>query len=146
MTKKKKEKTDDKIEKIVATSQLGLLEARDFMSRDVMVVQEGYSIKTAIEILKIHKVSGAPVIAASGELIGIISSYDLLLQASSTDLYSPISYTKNVLSVNESTPLKEILILLYKKKFRRFPVVNNKKKVTGVVSRIDVLSKILKDN
>ena len=144
MTKKKKEKINDKIESFVASTKIGLLKAKEFMSRDVMVVQKGYSIKTAIEILKVHKISGAPVIAASGELIGIISSYDLLLQASSNDLQSPITYTEKVYSIKEDTPLKEILILLYQKKYRRFPVVNEKNKVTGVVSRIDVLSKILK--
>jgi IMP dehydrogenase len=132
------------LEKFVASSRAGRLEAREFMSRDVMVVQEGYSIKTAIEILKVHKISGAPVILPSGELIGIISSYDLLIQASVNELHSAIKFNTNVFSIKEDTTLKEIVIILYKKKFRRIPVVNSKNKVIGIVSRIDVLSKILK--
>jgi CBS domain-containing protein len=137
-------KDQDNIQQFVASSKAGNIEARDFMSRDVMVVQKGYSIKTAIEILKVHKISGAPVIKPSGELIGIISSYDLLLQASAYDLQSPIKYNETFFSIRETVILKEIVILLYKKKFRRIPVVNEKNKVVGIISRIDVLSKILK--
>ncbi|MBT7609563.1 MAG: CBS domain-containing protein [Bacteriovoracaceae bacterium] len=134
----------NQLEKSVASSKAGRLKAHQFMSRDVMAIQEGYSIKTAIEILKVHKISGAPVIKPTGELIGIISSYDLLIQASVNDLHSSIKFNTNVFSITEEMTLKEIIILLYKKKFRRLPVVNSYNKVTGIVSRIDVLSKILK--
>ena len=134
---------EKKIEKLVEISSVGELKAKDFMSRDVMVVQEGYSIKTAIEILRVHKISGAPVINPTGHLIGILSSYDLLIQASVQDLATGIKYNENVFSIEEDTPLKKIIVLLYQKKYRRLPVVNKDMKVTGIVSRIDVLSKIL---
>lgn len=133
----------DQLDQLVEKAGVGDMEAREFMSRDVMVMQEGYSIKTAIEILRVHKISGAPVIKPTGEIIGIISSYDLLIQASAKNLTSGITFNKNVFFIEEDTPLKKIIVLLYQKKFRRLPVVNKSKKVVGIVSRIDVLSKIL---
>lgn len=143
METKKKDSESEQLDQLVQQAGVGNLQAKEFMSRDVMVMQEGYSIKTAIEILKVHKISGAPVIKPTGQIIGILSSYDLLIQASAKDLTSGITYNKNVFYIEEDTPLKKIIALLYQKKFRRLPVVNKDKKVVGIVSRIDVLSKIL---
>ncbi|MBK9038551.1 MAG: CBS domain-containing protein [Bdellovibrionales bacterium] len=116
---------------------------RDFMSRRVLSIVSGTKIYFAVKMLQTHGISGAPVVDASGSLIGIVSDYDLLLQAATRDVADPLEYNKDVLSVREETPLRDIIIILYKKKFRRLPVVDSTNKVVGIVSRVDVLMELL---
>lgn len=116
---------------------------RDFMSRRVFSIVAGTKIYFAVKMLQTHGISGAPVVDTSGSLIGIVSDYDLLLQAATRDVAGPLQYNKDVLSVREDTPLSDIIVILYKKRFRRLPVVDSTNKVVGIVSRVDVLMELL---
>lgn len=120
--------------------------ARAFMSKSVFSVPEGTKIYNAIKMLSTQKISGAPVVNGARKLVGILSEYDLLIQAATKDLAQPVEYNKKVITVFAETTLKEILILLYNNKvhFRRVPVINSSNEVVGIVSRIDVLNQLLK--
>jgi len=54
-----------------------------------------------------------------------------------------IDYMKDLISVAPDTPLKDVLVLLYKKKIRRIPVVAKDQTVLGIVTRMDVLLKLI---
>lgn len=56
--------------------------ARDLMSRDVLCVYEGWSVKRLADFFVKHNLSGAPVIASDHELVGVVSSKDVLRFAS----------------------------------------------------------------
>lgn len=119
-------------------------EAREFMNKNVMVIQDDFSIQSTIEMLKTHRISGAPVVDTQGKIVGIISEYDLLLQAASKDLKEKIEFNRDIKTILPTTRLKEVLVFFYKNKIRRLPVVDQNKKVRGIISRIDVLAAILK--
>ena len=48
-----------------------------------MVLEENYTIKGTIEIFRVHKISEAPIVDFQKKIIGVISEYDLLIQAAS---------------------------------------------------------------
>lgn len=50
----------------------------DVMTADPMVFDEHLSLRTAAQLLVRHRVQGAPVVAATGALIGVLSEHDLL--------------------------------------------------------------------
>jgi CBS domain-containing protein len=57
--------------------RLGELQAHDIMTGEVIVVREADSIQSAIETLRSGHITGAPVVDASGKLVGILSIRDL---------------------------------------------------------------------
>ncbi len=131
------------LEKKAEDAKISDLSVLDFMSKHVISLVDGTKIFTAIQTLSTHQISGAPVVDSRGRLLGIISEYDLLLQAATKDLSSAMTYSTEVLTLSAEATLREVLVLLYKNKYRRLPVVDQNKKVLGVVSRIDVLNRLI---
>ncbi|HCM39697.1 MAG: hypothetical protein A2070_10995 [Bdellovibrionales bacterium GWC1_52_8] len=114
-----------------------------FMDTSPVFLSPNSSVKHAIQIFSAEKVSGAPVLDATNRLLGMISEYDLLLQAATQDLDSPVSYKTEIIGLKPSDTLKEALVLLYRNKLRRLPVVDQNGVLVGVVSRIDVLNRLV---
>jgi CBS domain-containing protein len=106
-------------------------------------ITEGTKIYTAIQALVSHKVGSAPVVDRSGKLVGVISEHDLLLQTATRDVVEAIHFAKETITVTPETKLKDALILLYKNKVRRIPVIMKDRSVVGVVTRMDVLMKLI---
>lgn len=133
----------DKMKKVAEEKAISEAPAQSFMTKQVLCISVGTRIYFAVKMLQTHRISGAPVVDNSGRLIGIVSDHDLLLQAATKDVSEPIEYRKEVLAIDVDTPLKEVIVHLYKTKYRRLPVIDSTRKVVGVVSRIDVLMKLL---
>jgi len=126
----------------VSKNKLGDIPVSKIMKQKPICLRPNYSIKGTIETFRTHHISGAPVIDEEGKIIGIVSEYDLLIQAAAKTLNSSIDYNKKVFFIKQTTNLKDVLILLYKNKFKRIPVVDDHERVVGSVSRIDVLAYI----
>ena len=58
--------------------RLGALRARDVMTRNLIVIIDSESIEQAIDKLKSHRITGAPVVNDTGKFVGILSMSDLL--------------------------------------------------------------------
>lgn len=121
-------------------AKLGDLSVSLFMNTDHIKLTIENTVKGTIEIFRSHHISGAPVIDVQEKVIGVITEYDLLLQASSKQLSSPIDYQSQVISVYPETTLKEAIMILYKRKLKWMPVINQENYLQGVISRIDVLN------
>jgi CBS domain-containing protein len=57
---------------------LGAVPVADVMTRDLLVLQENESIVDAMALLRQRGVRRAPVVAPNGDLVGIVSTDDLL--------------------------------------------------------------------
>jgi CBS domain-containing protein len=115
------------------------LPVTDFMTRKVIKVRQGDSIRSVIETFKAHNISGAPVVNNDDKLIGLITEYDLLLQAATQDLRTPIHFNSNVFSVPNVATLREVLLVFHKNRYKRVPVIDQNKGLVGIISRIDLL-------
>lgn len=113
------------------------------MDASPIVLSPETSVRTAIVTFNSERISGAPVIDRAGKLLGMVSEFDLLLQAATQDLDSPIAFKKEVLGLRPSDTLKEALMILYKHRIRRLPVVGDNGMLVGVVARIHVLNQIV---
>lgn len=114
-----------------------------FMSKSHVTIQEGSKIFSAIQTLAAHKVGSAPVVNRMNKIIGVISEHDLLIQTATRDVIEPILFTHNPVTVTPETPLKDVLVLLFKRKIHRIPVVMKDFSVVGIVTRMDVLLKLI---
>ncbi len=60
-------------------------QAKDIMSTEVLSVYEGWSVQRLADFFINHNISGAPVIAADHELIGVVSVSDIFHFENSDD-------------------------------------------------------------
>lgn len=140
------------------------MKASDVMTKNVVTVLPGVSIREVAEILVQRGISAVPVVNERGKIVGIVSEGDLL-HRTETDTLEPRSWwlrlltneeilasrfikanarrvedimTRDVVTVEPDTPLAEIATLLEKKHIKRVPVVTHGKLV-GIVSRANLV-------
>jgi CBS domain-containing protein len=129
------------------------------------------SVRDAAKLLLEHRISAVPVVDATGALLGIVSEGDLVrrrdidrddraswwlqIVAEGEDLAPEIlAYirskdrvvrnvmTREVVTVEEETPLAEIARLLEEHRIKRVPVVRQGK-IVGIVRRADLVRALL---
>ena len=112
--------------------------ANDIMTKKVITVSPTTSVKDLAKTLTKNKVSGTPVADKNGKLLGIVSRTDVVAKGGEKvkDIMS-----KDIISVNEETPVEEIANLFTTHKINRVPVLRGKKLV-GIVSRADIVRAI----
>ncbi len=112
--------------------------AKDIMTRDIITVKPNMTVKQLAMVLIKNQISGAPVAAENGEIVGVVSESDIL--AKKARQVKGIMSTK-VVSVKEDTPVEEIAKLMSTHKIKRLPVMKESK-IVGIVSRADIVSAI----
>ena len=112
-----------------------MIPVKEVMTRNVTTFKEETPIEEIAQTLSAKRITGAPVIAGDGLVVGIISETDVFTKkgAVARDIMSP-----HVISVTEDTGIDEAARLLVGERIRRVPVINRGKMV-GLLSRSDVL-------
>jgi CBS domain-containing protein len=124
------------------------LTARDLMTPSVLTVSPDLSVEAALRILDENRVTGLPVVDASGRLKGIFTETDRLnLLSSNRDTGNERVrdvMTRGVITVDEETTLEQINQLLLRANVRRVPVMRDGR-IVGVVSRRDIVHALRQD-
>jgi CBS domain-containing protein len=113
------------------------LTAKDIMTKRVVTVSPRTTVKELTELLAAKKISGVPVVDEQKRVIGIATEADVLAHPGAKTVEEIM--TKRVISVKPDTPVEEIAKLLAKKKIKRVPVIDEKGKLVGIVSRADIV-------
>lgn len=120
----------------------------DFMSKNLTVLSPDQNVVRAMQILVDEQISGAPVVDAHGNLIGLLTQRDCLTAAFKTGYHGETAgkvadyMTREVETVSAGMPLIEMIEKFYRSPRRRFPVLEENQLV-GQISRRDVLSAFL---
>ncbi len=112
-----------------------MIPVKEVMTRNVITFREDTPIDEIASVLTTKHITGAPVIANEGHVVGIVSETDVFSKRGKTarDIMSP-----RVISVTEETGIDEAARLLIGERIRRVPVIRGGKMV-GLLSRSDVL-------
>lgn len=145
------------------------MEARQVMTSPILTISPGATVRQAIELMLEKRVSGLPVVDEIGQLVGLISEGDLLHRSElgterqrskwldflvgpgrSADHYVHSHsrrvadvMTTDVATVEETTPLEEVVKIMEKRRIKRVPVIRDGG-VAGIVTRSDLLRAFLK--
>lgn len=113
---------------------------RDAMGSQYVMVRDTDSVLSGMKRLVKEGISGAVVISADSQLLGMVTEFDLLLAIDHVGEEFPISRVmhKEVVSIRPDATLEEARHLILTHNYRRLPVVENNK-VIGVLSRRDLL-------
>ncbi|MGZ3651171.1 MAG: CBS domain-containing protein [Bdellovibrionota bacterium] len=119
--------------------------ARDIMSSKLIVAKESMNVEDALKLLVNNKITGLPVVNGQGQMVGILSEYDIIARVGKNKSLSPESFkgdlpfTKHVEAVDEDTTLDAILERFISLKCRRLPVLDKGGRLVGIISRRDVM-------
>lgn len=144
--------------------------ARDIMSTRVISLPSSMDVRDAAKLFLEKGITGAPVIDEHGDLVGVISQTDLIFYSLTRDdelvmdshfyqvtrmegRHVPAGFqiedcntctvgevmTPVVHSVGETATIDEVSLLMTRKHIHRV-IVRDGKKVSGVISALDILS------
>lgn len=143
------------------------LTCADIMSRDVMTVHFDTDLEQAWNMLRVHKVKSLPVVDAFGNLIGIATLADFLRQMDDTsaaglavrlqgllrrtpgltsekaEVVGQIM-TSQVFSATPSMPVSQLVAHVSDKGMAHIPVLDDNRKVVGIVTQSDMLAALYK--
>ena len=133
---------------------------KDVMSTHVVAVRKSASFKDMATRLREHRVSAFPVLDEDNKVVGVVSEADLLtkeaLEFSATGRVSGMLHhreqakaaattaadlmTKPPVTVGPDEFVSHAARLMYARKVKRLPVVDDDGRLVGIVSRADLLS------
>lgn len=114
------------------------MKAREIMTRNVICILDDATVEDAARLLARNRISGLPVVNATGSLVGLVTEHDLIGKSGRT--VSDIM-TGSVISVSPDTEVEQVQHLLTNQRIRRVPVVEFGQ-VVGIVSRSDLVRQI----
>lgn len=140
---------------------------RDFMIADVVTATKNMTLKELLKLLVKHKIGGAPVVDENNRLQGMISDGDvirylqpqgrtvydmfaLVLVSEKENLMQKLDYAidhevekvmsnKDIYTIHPDDKLENALAIISKHHFKKIPVVDDDRRVIGVISRGDVI-------
>ena len=144
-----------------------MLNASDIMTTEVITVKKETPLKDLARILYDSHINGVPVVDDEGALIGIICESDLIRKDKKLHIPTVVAlfdavfylespkkfekeiqrinattvedlYTKEVLTVDEKTPVDEIATIMTEKKIYTIPVLDSDRLV-GVIGKADLI-------
>jgi CBS domain-containing protein len=133
---------------------------KDVMTTHVVAVRKNASFKDMAVRLREHRVSAFPVLDEDNKVVGVVSEADLLTkealefsgaskvsgmlhhreQAKAAGTTAADLMTKPPLTIGPNDFVSHAARLMYARKVKRLPVVDDDGRLIGIVSRADVLS------
>jgi acetoin utilization protein AcuB len=122
------------------------------MKRNPVFVDEGDSMKRAMDLLKEHEIRHLPVLKDGEKLVGILSERDIKQASPSSATALEIReifylldkvkvkqiMTRRPYTVSSTTPIEEAALIIREKKIGCLPVVDNGKLV-GIITETDII-------
>jgi len=121
------------------------LKIEEVMTKNVITVTPQTSMAELRKALREHRISGAPVLQNS-ELVGIISVEDLIKALAAGEMEAMVGeeMTPNPVTLHADEPVVVAVDYFAKYDFGRFPVVDEKGKLVGVLTQGDIVKGLLK--
>ena len=108
---------------------------KDVMSKGIVKLYKGQTIKEVNQLFLDRVIDGAPVVDAAGKVIGVFTKTHLM-RAMGKSLDTPIDslMNKNIISIGETMPIEEAMNI----PVGRLPVVDKDGKMVGWLTRTDL--------
>ena len=143
-----------------------MLKAKDIMTSDVITVKLDTTIEELAKILRKQQISGTPVVDDEMNVVGIVTENDLISKNKRLhiptvfrlfDAFIPVGTskleneikkmaaltvgeicTRDVVTVDEETPMEDIATIMTEKKIHLLPVIKEGK-IVGIIGKKDMI-------
>lgn len=123
------------------------LRVEEVMTRNVITVRPQQSMDDLEELLRVHRISGTPVIE-DGVLVGIVSLQDLIKALEAGQIDQPVSawMTRQIETLYTHERVMSAIQKLEKTGYGRFPVVDHSTgQLVGILTQGDIIRGTLKE-
>ena len=108
--------------------------------KDPITIAEDMTVRDVLALTQQHRISGLPVVAPGGRVVGIVTNRDLRFE---NELDQPIrnimTPRERLVTVNEGDPREKAVALLHKHRLERVLVVNDRFELRGLITVKDIL-------
>lgn len=136
---------------------------RELMHESPVVVHPGTSTKEALGLLDRHLITSMPVVDENGRIVGVVSEGDLVRDSAPPDARAhmiPVQdagpaashrivgevMNRHPVVVHGGTDVAEAVELMTSTAVKSLPVLDERRRVVGVVSRRDVVHLLARDD
>lgn len=120
------------------------LKVHEVMASNVITTSPDVPISSALELLRVNRISGVPVVA-DGTLLGVISLEDVIHALQKNELTAPVKnyMTTRLITVNTFDSIVEAIKAFTEKGLGRLPVIDESHKLAGIITKGDINRGIL---
>ena len=139
--------TDELAGNITRVEELAyILKISDVMTHEVKTLRPQDTMHNVMDALREYRISGVPIVDDAKNLIGLVSTEDLIKCLANQDIDKCVQeyMTSDLVTVNSFDHLTEALKLFAKTKLGRLPVLSEKGELAGILTKGDVTSGILR--
>ena len=107
--------------------------------KDPITITQNMTVRDVLNITNQHKISGLPVVSASGKVVGIVTNRDLRFE---TQLDQPVKNImtprERLVTVREGATREEAMRLMHKHRLERVLVINKNFELRGLITVKDI--------
>lgn len=148
--------------------------AKDIMTRKVLYIEKGTPVHDIFRIFMQNNIMGVPVVDNDKKVVGIVTERDLAVREkeipppAAVNLLGSVVYlgdmekynqrlrkklgqlatdvmTSPAMTLNETATLSEVLEFMERHGVNRVPIVDNRDKLCGIVTRTDIIKELIKE-
>ena len=120
------------------------LKIKDVMNRAVITAKKTDTLRHIQALMRENYITGLPITEGQ-TLLGIVSIEDIIMALDRGYIDSPVEgyMTTNVIVLEDDMPLSFAISYLNRYRYGRFPVINKKKELLGILTSKDVIRTLL---
>lgn len=120
------------------------LKVNEVMVQNVITTSPDVPISSALELLRVNRISGLPVVV-DGTLVGVISLEDIVRALQKNELDVPVKQymSTSLVTVNSYDSVVEAIKTFTEKRLGRLPVIDENHKLAGIITKGDITRGIL---
>ena len=120
------------------------MRVKDIMNTNIFILNETDDIFQASKFMKKERIRNLPVADKDNKLIGLVTLREIVdaLAEGAKSLKIGDIMIAEVKALGPDTPLKGAIEIMLINKFGSIPVVENRRKIVGMVTELDLLKKL----
>ena len=120
------------------------LKIHEVMSKNLHTASPDISLSDVLKILRVNRISGVPVVEDE-KLVGVISIEDIVRALQNNDLTETVGQymTRELVTVSNFESIVKAMQTFAEKHVGRLPVVDEEKKLVGMITKGDITRGIL---
>nr|MBD3622480.1 IMP dehydrogenase [Sunxiuqinia sp.] len=121
-----------------ARQVISVKRAENGMIYNPITIEREKLVRHALEIMRTYKIGGIPVVDSNNLLVGIVTNRDLRFEQDMDRPIAEVMTSENLVYTAESTDLEKAAEILQKYKIEKLPVVDQHKRLIGLVTYKDI--------
>jgi len=120
------------------------LKIKDVMSSSLFTAERTTSLRTIQKLMRRESITGVPIVSGK-RLLGIVSMDDIIQALDKGYIEEPAEkfMSRNLIVLEDDMPISFAISNFDKYPYHRFPILNKKKELVGMVTTRDITARLL---